>query len=235
MKLAIVEDEIIQSQHIVHLIEKIGKEMKQPMSVTAYTSSEAFLFSYEDTDYDGILLDIKMDGMNGFELAKVIRSKNDSVLLAFLTGETEYVYDGYEVNACGYLLKPVKEDRLKNLLFRMIEQLKETKRKLCIKTKDGIQTILEDDILLLESQNHNIKMETKQEIILFRGKLSDYESQLNKEIFFQPHRSYLIHIGHIKKISKKECIMTNNQVIPIARGKYESLMNQYMGYHRGLM
>ena len=234
MKLALVEDEEVQIKYLWSLINEISKEIKEPISLTTFTSSKSFLFSYEDANYDGVLLDIKMEGIDGFSLAKQIRSTNNQVLLAFLTGEAEYVYEGYEVNACGYLLKPVKKEALTKLLMRMKEQLHTSQRKLTIKTKDGVQTILEDDIIYLESQNHNVKLQTQREVLIFSGKISEYEHKLDTNSFFQPHRSYFIHIGHVKRVTKKECVMTNDVVIPIARGKYETLMKQYLAYHRAM-
>ena len=61
MKLALVEDEEVQIKYLWSLINEISKEIKEPISLTTFTSSKSFLFSYEDANYDGVLLDIKME------------------------------------------------------------------------------------------------------------------------------------------------------------------------------
>ncbi len=73
----------------------------------------------------------KVDGQNGVELAKEIRRNNDVVQIVFITGFPDYMDQGYEVDALHYLLKPVCEEKLYDVLGRAAARLKKTER--CLK------------------------------------------------------------------------------------------------------
>ena len=74
---------------------------------------------------DLLFLDIEMPGRSGMEAAEAIRAFDREVLLAFVTGYTDYVYDGYAVGAMGYLVKPVAEEKLSSLLDRATAALEQ--------------------------------------------------------------------------------------------------------------
>ena len=57
--------------------------------------------------FDILFMDIIMDDMNGMTCARMIRQQDKLVNIVFLTSSTDYVYEGYEVNAAAYLLKPL--------------------------------------------------------------------------------------------------------------------------------
>lgn len=79
----------------------------------SFSSAENFLFYYaEECDYDILLLDVEMGAMDGVTMAKKLRQSNDTVQIIFITGYSDYIFEGYEVAALHYLMKPVKEEKL---------------------------------------------------------------------------------------------------------------------------
>lgn len=74
-----------------------GRTRPLPSSVRL-SSAESFLFCYdEESDFDILLLDIEMDGMDGVSLAKKLRESNETVQIIFITGYSDYIAEGYEV------------------------------------------------------------------------------------------------------------------------------------------
>lgn len=232
MKIAIVEDEKIHQDYLVAMLQKIAKENKISVSLRVFESAEAFLFAFEEEKMDAVLLDIQLKTMNGYILAETIRKKYKEIPLAFITGVREYVFDGYNVDACGYILKPIEKESVSQLLCKIIEKLSLSKKPLIVKTKDGIVNIYENDIYYIESANHNTFLVTDKENYVSNIKLSEWIEELSKENFFKPHRCYIINLGMIEKIEKAEILMKNAAKIPIARGKWESLMKAYLAYRR---
>ena len=57
-----------------------------------FESAQAFLFHYEEhKDYDVLLLDIEMPGMDGMSMARAIRRENEAVQIVFITGYSDYI------------------------------------------------------------------------------------------------------------------------------------------------
>ena len=76
-------------------------------------------------ELDLVFLDIEMGELNGMETARRLREADEGLLLVFVTGYTDYVFDGYSVGALGYLMKPPKPDQLDSVLDRAAEELLE--------------------------------------------------------------------------------------------------------------
>ena len=72
-----------------------------------------------------IFLDIDLGGMDGMALARKIQARRTArCRFSFLTNHREYVFEGYEVQAFRYLLKPVTEDTL----FPLLDELQTMRR-----------------------------------------------------------------------------------------------------------
>ena len=98
------------------------------LHILAMAVQKELLFEHSDSfPFDLLLLDIDMDGMDGMALAKEIRKKIKN-FPSFLTNRSEYVFEGYEVGALRYLLKPVEETKLFSLLDEISYALGKEKR-----------------------------------------------------------------------------------------------------------
>lgn len=232
MKIAIVEDEKIHQDYLVAMLQKIAKENKISLSQRVFESAEAFLFAFEEEKMDAVLLDIQLKTTNGYILAETIRKTDKQIPLAFITGVKDYVFDGYNVDACGYILKPIEKESVSQLLSKIIEKVNLREETLMVKSKDGIINLYENDIYYIESANHNTFLVTSRENYVSNIKLGEWVEELPKGKFFKPHRCYIINLGMIEKIEKADILMKNDAEIPIARGKWESLMKAYLAYRR---
>ena len=63
-----------------------------------------------------------MAGMDGISLAKKLRCKNEALAIIFITAMTDYIYEGFQLNAINYLLKPYEEEKLYDCLNKAMEQ-----------------------------------------------------------------------------------------------------------------
>ena len=144
-KFAICDDEIIEIKYLSSLVTKWGKKTDNIAIVSTFEDAKSFLFNYaENKDYDILLLDIEMSGanpkihtMNGVELAKQIRTENTSVQIVFITGFPDFIAEGYEVSALHYLMKPVKEDKLFEVLNKAVIRLQATPRTILFSKTGG--------------------------------------------------------------------------------------------------
>ena len=112
MTICYCEDESAQAKAFAIKIDQWAKNKNIEVHADLFESAEEYLFKAEQNYYDVIFLDISMRGQNGMELARKIREKEKDVILVFVTSDASYVFDGYEVGAYRYLMKPVDEKKL---------------------------------------------------------------------------------------------------------------------------
>ena len=78
-KIAVCDDEAEQVEYLTTLVRDWAESCGKRVSVRPFSSAEEFLFHYEEEkDYDILLLDIEMRGINGVELARRLREENDA-------------------------------------------------------------------------------------------------------------------------------------------------------------
>ena len=122
-KIAICDDSGADRQFVLNMVRAWASSAGHTVHIDDFPSAESFLFRYaEESDYDILLLDIEMGAMDGVTMAKELRKSNDTVQIIFITGYSDYISEGYEVAALHYLMKPVKEEKLRSVLDRAVER-----------------------------------------------------------------------------------------------------------------
>lgn len=221
-QIAVCDDSRADLQYIVDFLSKWAENKKFEMKVDTFLSAEAFLFHYEEQkDYDILLLDIEMDKMDGVTLAKKIRKEDETVQIVFITGYSEYIAEGYEVSALHYLVKPVGEEKLFQVLDRAVEKLKKNERMLTLELSGEMVRIPFYEIRYLEVRQNYVTIHAKQEYTV-KKTLGEFEAELD-ERFFRTGRSYILNLTYVQRVSKSTVVLSDGSVIPLPRGQYEPL------------
>lgn len=236
LHIAICDDDKILLDNLTKEVELWAREEHVVCSVEPFATADAFLFAWEDKkDIEVLLLDIEMPGMDGMELAKWLRRKGERLSIIFVTGNPEFAPEGYELEALSYLVKPVKREKLRGALNRAEKQSGQGAAILAAVSAGEVEKVYVSDICLLESRDHEtVLIKRDGRSIFCKETLRQMEQKLdeNSEAFFKPHRSYLINLGYVERISKRDVRMEGGALIPIARGKREELNQVYMRYFR---
>ena len=223
IKIAICDDDASQREYLTGAVAEWAKKNRHLTEVKQYIDAKSFLFDYsEDKGFDILLLDIEMPEMNGIELAKTVRRENSTVQIVFITGFYEYFSDGFDVSALHYLIKPADERKLFTVLDKAVDNLAYRQRSVLLATVDGEVKVSLADILYIESENVYIIVHTVHGNHRTRMALTKFMEQLD-ETFFKVHRSFVVGLRYIKKITRTEVIMTNGASIPISRGLYDEV------------
>lgn len=238
MRIAICEDDKVSRDYESLLIHKWAQNNQLKITVDSFTSSENFLFESEDKiEYDLLLLDIQMGKMNGFELAKTLRNRGFSGSLAFLTGIMDYAIEGYEVGAVRYLLKPVKEENLYQLLDTVYKDLeKQTNQMFLLKIGTDVSKIPFENIVYIEASGHYVRLcglDGKDDFEKeWKASFSSVTPSFDNHDFFCLRRGLLVNLLHVSKITKTECTLTNGEILPVARNNYEDLNRAFIDFYR---
>ena len=237
MRIAICDDEYAQRQFLQELVSSWAQGGTQsergesgtaplPTTIRTFDSAEAFLFAFaEDQSFDILLLDIQLQAMDGVALAKEIRKENEVLQIIFITGYSDYIAEGYDVSALHYLMKPVDEQKLFEVLDRATARVKaftvSPGRTILFPKGGGMVRISAADIHYAEAFSHYVTLYTKDKQQDFSMRLSDME-QLLGEGFFRCHRSYIVAMQHVRRVTRTAMVLDSGKEIPLSRKLYDA-------------
>lgn len=230
INIAVVDDEEIIREQIK---KQIGERRPDCLTDT-YCSGEELL--HAGRSYDILFLDIQMDGRNGIETARAIREKTEDVVLIFVTGIKEYVFEAFDVAAFHYLLKPIEEEKFASVFQRAILETEKKKRQnqkqLFVKTRTRNVTLDQSRILYIESRAKKVEIHTEKEVIEAYAAIRELEKQLTGE-FYRCHRGYLVNLAFITQYDNGNITLSNGETILLSKEKYSDFVKTYMRYLKG--
>lgn len=219
---AICDDAAADRDYLQTLVKRWAADRGHRVELTLYPSAESFLFRYAgDKDVQILLLDIEMGPMDGVSLARTLRKENDAVQIVFITGYSDYIADGYEVEALHYLMKPVKEEKLFAVLDRAVEKLHSNQRTLLLELPGEVVRLPVYQIRSAEVQGNYVTIHAKTDCTV-KMTLSELEAQLDDN-FFRLGRSALVNLGCVARVSKTAVTLNDGTVLPLPRGAYERI------------
>lgn len=229
MRIAICDDDIHELASISTIIETFKSEHCPTLTYEVFNSPKSLLDKVQKQEFDLLLLDIIMSEMTGIELASTIRSFDLHLPIVFLTSSTEFAIASYRVHAKDYLLKPVDNQLLFEVLLR---QLKSSEQLLFVKTIDSVMQLPFSEIVYLEVVARKLCFYLQDgSVVLAPSTLSEYEERLLQyPQFYKPHRSYLVNLQHISKVDKEGIHTTLENIIPVPKPAFAKTKNAYMNY-----
>ena len=227
-KIAICDDQQSELDLLSTFVELWSKQTNIQINIEIFPSAESFLFDYEEhKDYDILLLDVEMKELSGIDLAKQIRKENKWVEIVFITSHFEFAGEGYEVDALHYLVKPVNKEKLFSVLDKAVERLQVEPNAVVLACAGETIKLFEDDILYVEAFLHYISIYTTKKEYKVKKNLSVFEKELS-ECFYRVHRSYLVNLNAVVRISRTTVALKGNVELPLARGKYDDINEAYI-------
>lgn len=226
VNIVICENDKNDQEFVKAKVVEILDDLNIEYEIKVYNSGDDLLEGY-DKYTDIILLDIQMDGLDGMETARKIREFDDNVEIIFITSFVEYALEGYEVNAYRYLLKPVKDENLMTSLINCLNDRNFVKRSIVIKEGDTRIKISLKDIMYIEVQGNDITVHTLKDTYRTKGTMSNFETEINSDMFVRCHKSYLVNLEYIKSIKRYTSILVNDEEVPLSRNKYKEIKDRF--------
>ncbi|MGX7198972.1 LytR/AlgR family response regulator transcription factor [Enterococcus nangangensis] len=230
MHLALVEDDAYAQANFTQLLTQLT--LPFPVTVTTFSSGEEFLFALPENNFDGLFLDIQLAGLlNGMDVAKRIRQINPDLPLVFLSNYDDYVFDGYDVGALSYIMKPITPDKLTQILLKLNATTE--KPSILIKSEAGFLKIPLFEILYFEVSGHTLKIVTQKETHLTNTPLSSFKEQLTPS-FLAVHRSFTINLAQVVSFNGQDILMKDGATIPVARSQKQKVKTAFLEHYRRL-
>lgn len=221
-KIAVCDDSASDRSYVLGMVERWAADTDNIALINTFSSAEEFLFHYADeSDYDILLLDIEMGEMDGVTLAKTLRRGNDTVQIVFITGYSDYISEGYEVSALHYLMKPLKEEKLRDVLNRATEKLAKNERVLNLEVGGEMVRVPLYQISFAEVFGNYVTIHAQTDVTV-RMTLAELCEMLD-ERFLRVGRSAIVNLTKITRVTKTEIRLADGTTVPLPRGAYDGI------------
>lgn len=197
-QIAVCDDIKNERQHIIEALTHLFQSRKEDFAIQEYDRGETFLADVEEeyVAFDMIFLDICMKGMNGLEIARRLRERGVNCPVIFLTNSPDYAIDSYEVEAVGYLLKPLQEEKLASFLDRLFKP--NVRRRIAVKAQRHMRYFYIDEIMWIDSDKHTVTLHFSDNTsVSANDKLNTLEKQIDDKRFLRCHQSYPVNMAHV--------------------------------------
>ena len=229
MRIAICEDDPKYAQQLRTLIHKWSITNEEPVDVSVYSDAETLFMQLEETEYDIFFLDIEMKRMTGMELAKQIRRYDDEVVIIFVTSHSSYSLEGYEVAPLHFLMKPVTEGKIFQVLDKAytIYSLRGGGGVL-IKLESVENKIPVDSILYISTMSHSTAIATSDGLIDAK---ETTQQELMKKLpphFQSCHRTYIINMHKVNAVYNDRVLLSDDTYIPVSRRNQKKIQEYFI-------
>ena len=230
-RIAIAEDDEACARQLREYLDRYGRENGEELEVRWFPDGLELVEEYRPI-YDLILLDIEMPHLDGMTAAQKIRRADSEVLILFITNMAKYAISGYEVEALGFMLKPVNYFSLSLKLKMAFSYLHSRAQKsLMIPTQEGMQKISASDIRYAEVADHRLQIHTAQGVYTMRGTLQELEEELEGQHFARCNKGYLVNLRHIQLIKSDRVVVAGGDELLMSRRKKEEFLLAVTEYY----
>lgn len=174
---------------------------------------------------------------NSLSIGESIRQLNPYAFIIYVSNISTYKLEYLKILPFAILPKPISKKQFFLIFSKMLKLLKNVNLSLLeIKTKDGITTIDRRLITYVEYGNHYLLIHTKSGSTIksstIRSSFKKWMEPLLKfESFISPHKSYLVNMDYVQKITNNHTfIMQNHEIIPISNQSFSYIKAKYLKY-----
>lgn len=200
------------------------------LAAQADSAESALDILRDDNELDLLFLDIRMPGLSGLELARLVP---ESTRIIFTTAYSEHAIDGYKVQALDYLLKPVSYEEFLNAALRAQREHAEriapapttaANGHILVKSEYRLIRIPLGDIEYIEGLKDYVKIYITGESkpVLSLMSLKSIEESVGEQ-FMRVHRSFIVNLDKVRVI-ERNCIIMAERAIPVS----ESYRRRFM-------
>lgn len=231
MKIIVCDDEPFFLDMISEYCDKFVREDKVPVTLLKFTRGEDVLSYYkENKGIDLFVLDIKMKGVDGLQVAEAIRQDGGCTKLVFLTSAIEYAPKGYEFGASRYWMKPLLYEKFRSemrILYKEIQ--KESGSYIVENVGTNIEKVYFDDILYIETSGRKACVHKLRSSYISATKLVAYEQMLD-ERFYRCHAAYIVNMSYISRIEGTGIFLSNKEKIYMSKGRRRGFLTALSEY-----
>lgn len=233
MKIAVCDDDI----RFAGKIEELWESCTENPECDVFLSAEELLREICETGerYPIYILDIEMKEINGMEAAAKIREQDQNALIIFMTSHAEKMSEAFDVNAFHYLIKPIDEEKAREVFLRAVRKLESDKKFFTFQTGRQSHIVAYDNIRYFESRGRKVRIHTEDKVYDYYGTLKEVMKSLEEGHFAQVHQAYIVHLNYIENLDREQVQLRGDVSVPISRTYRKEFLNVYQKYVIGML
>ena len=212
-----------------HMFESIFMKHDLEAQIAFKTTNESELLSYiKEKPIDVLVLDINLHSeLTGLEIAKQVRNQNKDCYIIFTTGHSEYVFLAYQCKTFDYICKPVTEERLKETVLRLFNDIQESTSNKKYLRLDNKNTIIDvNEVQYIKRDGMKVIFHTSSRDYEVYSSFAKLQEQLPNN-FVRCHKSFIVNVNNISKFDSTDnsIYFGNEHKCDIGRKYKDNFMN----------
>lgn len=228
MEIFVCDDSRTDRENLIRLLRDYEKKKGLTFDITEYDSGEALLQNIDKLQDSSILfLDINMEGANGLDAAAQLKSLHPKISIVLVTAYIGYALEGYKVEASRFLVKNDLEVSIIECMDTLIRKLEQDAHVMDFSFVEGNIRLKVSDIIYIETARHKNIFYTQNGNFQIYKKLDEIENELREYGFVRIHRSFLVNMRYIRKISSYVMTLITGKEISVPKTRYAEVKRQY--------
>lgn len=201
LRVLVVDDEAPAREELVYLLRRDPRVGE----VRAAHSADHALKLLGEQRVDVVFCDIKMPGLDGVELARVVGRFADRPQIVFVTAYDDHAVDAFDLQATDYVMKPVRAARLAEAVRRVVtagapEPTTTDDETIAVELAGVTRFVRRSHVRFVEAQGDYARLHTATDSHLLRTPLSVLEERWAEAGFVRIHRSTLVSLAHVDEV-----------------------------------
>ena len=230
MKILLCDDEQQYIDELKIHIEEFMKSRSIGFEIHTFNNPQSVVES--DTVYQLAFLDIQMDELDGISLAKILKERNNKIVMFFVTSFNDYQDEAMDLRAFRFFEKPFNVERLYSGLEKAMEYIDESYIDFFVWANNEHKKVLVDDVIYVERGNRQVTLVTTQGNYTTRESFDEWCNILQNTFFYKVHKSFIVNLHYVTGYKYSEIFIQNNIRIPIASRRQADFHKFWFAYLR---
>ena len=226
MNIAVIDDNKVDRDELIRLLGIVCREADISADIRSYSNGEQFLKDLSVISFSIVFMDICMEP-DGITLSQALREYSIRPFLIFTTNSNEHYAEAFSVHAFDYLLKPVTQERLRNVINDILRTSAPKSDPAFVIPQKNYLILYSDIRYIYSDANYLILVSDTQ--IRFRMTFSDLKKKLlNDSRFLVINRGVMVNMEHVRDIKGINCIMDDDAAFPLNSRTHSSIRQTYI-------
>ena len=205
---------------------------EQEYEFVEFATGEEVL-AYQGERIHLLVLDIEMPGMDGLKVLAEVRRNERFWRIVFVTSHKELRWETVDLKTLAFLEKPLEQAGVESCLKTVIRENREN-IDIAYKTLQGTCFIRLDRVVFIQARGNYINVCSESEEIPGYDSIKTMEGQTRGTTLIRAHKSYLVNLQYVKKVSKDSLTLTNGTVVPVGRTYYQGVKDAYFAFVKSI-